>query len=202
MTDEVDVVGSDTSDILADQVANDASLGGSVLQILQLVKSGSVEALSELNQAYFSGILAAERLDCIDENAGAPVLEYYCGEDGIGERLTDFGYSAFAISVADDNQCRDALLNNTDANACTLNYSDSEQAGEWFVKYSLSSDSAVAVEKLTLSEGVVPEFVEFESGSPICEITITAQDNIEYSDQTTCRVAVAQVLAILQTPQF
>jgi len=188
------------SNVFADQVASDISLGGSVFQLIELVKSGSLGALAELNQAYVSGILAEDRVGCIDQNGGVPVLEYYCGEDGVGERLSDFGYPAFALSVKNNTQCRDALLNNTDVESCTLSYSNSEQAGEWYVKYSLSDVDGMDVETLMLSDGVIPEFIAFDSGGLVCEINIFDQDYIQYSDEPSCRVSVAQVIAILQTP--
>jgi len=188
------------SSVFADQVASDVSLVGSVLRLAALIKSGSLGALAELNQAYVAGILAEDRVGCVDQNNGVPVLEYYCGEDGVGERLTDFGYPAFALSVENNAECRNALLNNTELERCTLTYSNSEQAGEWYVKYSLSNVDGTDVETVTLSDGVIPEFIEFESGSLVCEIKFFSQDDIQYSDEPLCRISVAQVLAILQTP--
>lgn len=188
------------STVFADQVASDISLRGSVSRLTALVKSGSLGALAELNQAYVSGILAEDRVGCVDQNSGAPVLEYYCGEDGVGERLNDFGYPAFALSVENSAECREALLNNADVASCTLTYSNSELAGEWYVKYSLSNVDGMDVETLTLSDGVIPEFIEFELGSLVCEIKLFDQTDIQYSNEPLCRVSLAQVLAILQTP--
>ena len=202
MTDgsqSVDLTDSN-SNVFADQMESDVSLSGSVLRLTTLIKSGSLAALAELNQAYVSGILAEDRVDCVDQNNGVPVLEYYCGEDGVGERLNDFGYPAFALSVENSAKCRDALLNNTGLDNCTLTHSNSEQAGSWYVKYSLSKVDGMDVETLTLSDGVIPEFVEFEAGGLVCEIKLFDQDNIQYSDEPSCRVSVTQVLAILQTP--
>lgn len=193
-TDSIEV------DTVADQIANDASLGGSVLQIQTLVKERSLTALAGLNQAFTAGTLTPTRLDCVDEDAGFPILEYFCGEDGVGDRLTDFGYPAFVLSVEDTTECRNSLVNNDPVAGCVLRFSDSEQAGEWFVKYSLNSVDGLAVETLTLADGVVPEFVEFDESSPVCEIDIIDSNDFEYSDEAVCRVSVAQVLSILQRP--
>lgn len=191
---------SDSSSDAIDQIANDASLSGSVLDVQETIINRSLLAISNLNRAYTSGTLAAERINCIDEDAGFPVLQYYCGEAGVGERLADFGFPAFALSVEDSQQCRNSIINNDTVANCNVTFSDSELAGEWFVTYSSADVEGVQEVSMRLSDGIVPEFVELEDNTSVCEIKISDQTDFDYSDESTCRVTVAQISAILLFP--
>lgn len=188
------------ADILLDQEANSTSLDSSVLQIHDLIRSRTKDALAELNSSYSSGLLAPVRADCVDDAAGYPVLQYYCGEDGVGDRLDDFGYPVFALNVKDTGECRNSIVIDGTAAACELTFADSELDGGWYAKYARNFFEGVEIVSLTLSEGVVPAFVEFDDSSSICEAKFISGSVFQYNDESVCRVAVAQVLSILQRP--
>jgi len=175
-----------------------SSLSGSVASLSSVMVDKSKTVLENINSQISLLGVPESLADCLS-SADFPVLEYYCGSEGGGERLTEFGFPILEFGFADEEVCKSSLVNLQDASSCVVELAEAELDQNWYVRYRfLPEQDGSGVTTIQVSKGFISSINDPSFATDICVVTLLGSEIVSYNDVLYCDSILAEVAAIAE----
>lgn len=162
------------------------SLTVTVNSLADILVAASKSVLENLNaQVAISGV--PEALSGCLSTSDFPVTEYFCGSEGEGVRLSEFGYPLHEFRFAESDGCTAELLNSQGAASCVLEVAEAELEQDWYVRYrTISNSDGRGVTSVQVSKGFFPSINDPSFATDICIVTLLGEEVVSYNDVLFC----------------
>lgn len=171
-------------------------------QLINHITTGTRRVVLALNQTYYQGTLPVEQLACINNSGVYPLTDYYCGDQAISEPLEAFGYPVRSLRVKNSTSCLDALVVAENVDVCEVEALEVGFPDDWTVSYRQREENERLVEQLTLTNGLVPFFVDPEFFTDHCRLVLIDGQLQDADDQAICDLTIDEVLTLSNPDRY